>query len=249
MKKRMMLVVAIATMMAGCILGLTACTDKAVDSIAEVAGVDTDKTTTEVTTTEKATTEKAIAEDKKTTKTNMVGGAKDTDVGKTTTENATTETPASHRESTEAPATTERQRTTEAPATTERQRTTEAPTTEAPTTEAACSHNWVTITDKEAWDEPVYETKEVDLGLHWYWPDGTRCDELQDCDAKYSWCVRHCVSCNKACGRECPEPDPQGRCALTIYDMHEYDYQEVQVDTIHHPAKTHQECSKCGARK
>lgn len=106
-------------------------------------------------------------------------------------------------------------------------------------------HNWVTITDKEAWDESVYVTKEVYIGTHWYWPDGTQCDELADPCAKQRWCAMHCTSCFP----DCPEPDPHGRCAVTIYDTDDFDYQEVQVDTIHHPAKTHQECSKCGARK
>lgn len=106
-------------------------------------------------------------------------------------------------------------------------------------------HNWVTITDKEAWDESVYVTKEVYIGTHWYWPDGTQCDELADPCAKQRWCAMHCTSCFP----DCPEPDPHGRCAVTIYDTDDFDYQKVQVDTIHHPAKTHQECSKCGARK
>ena len=106
-------------------------------------------------------------------------------------------------------------------------------------------HTWVTVTDAEAWDEPVYETRDI-WELHSYWPDGTICDEMMSCQAKMNWCLKHCTSCFP----DCPEPDPQGRCSLSIADGPVYMGTEtIQTGTVHHEAVTHQECSTCGARQ
>ena len=78
------------------------------------------------------------------------------------------------------------------------------------------------------------------------WPDGTYADELRDSCAKARWCADHCTSCFP----ECPDPDPQGRCALKVVDTLVWaGTEKVQVGTEHHDAVTHQECTVCGARK
>lgn len=102
-------------------------------------------------------------------------------------------------------------------------------------------HTWVTVVDKEAWDEPIYEEKEV-----WrhgnMWPDGTRCDNMS-CPKKHEWDLQHCVKCHP----DCPDPDPQGRCAWTILTGATYEgYEQVQTGTKHHKAITHKECTTCG---
>lgn len=146
---------------------------------------------------------------------------------------------------TQAPATTEAP-TTQAPApTTQAPDATEAPAprTEEPTT--AHQHTWKTVVDKDEWDEPIYEEQDV-YENHSAWPDGTICDNLTDPGAKVQWCIDHCTSCFP----DCPDPDPAGRCALSItWGSFYVRTDKVQVGTRHHDAVTHQECSTCGARK
>ena len=110
----------------------------------------------------------------------------------------------------------------------------------------AHQHTWTTITDKDDWDEPIYEEQDV-YEDHYTWPDGSYADELADGCAKQRWCMLHCISCNP----ECSDPDPAGRCAFTIAESHPVwvGTKKVQVGTRHHDAVTHQECSTCGARK
>lgn len=142
-------------------------------------------------------------------------------------------------DTTEAPTTQAPAPTTQAPATTEAP----APRAEEPTT--AHQHTWKTVVDKEAWDEPIYEEQDV-YENHSAWPDGTICDELSDSGAKVQWCIDHCVNCFP----DCPDPDPAGRCALSItWGSFYVRTDKVQVGTRHHDAVTHQECSTCGARK
>ena len=109
----------------------------------------------------------------------------------------------------------------------------------------AHQHTWTTIIDKDEWDEPIYEEQDV-YENHSVWPDGTICDELSDSGAKVQWCIDHCVNCFP----DCPDPDPAGRCALSItWGSFYVRTDKVQVGTRHHDAVTHQECSTCGARK
>jgi len=113
------------------------------------------------------------------------------------------------------------------------------------TTTRKHTHDWTTVTDKAAWDEPVYEEQPIYDYMCW-WPDGTPCPEMRGGAAKVNWCRQHCVTCFP----DCPDPDPQGRCAITILCGSDIvGYERVQTDTIHHPAITHQECKTCGARK
>lgn len=109
----------------------------------------------------------------------------------------------------------------------------------------AHQHTWKTVVDKDKWDEPIYEEQDV-YENHSAWPDGTICDNLTDPGAKVQWCIDHCTSCFP----DCPDPDPAGRCALSITWGSVYvRTDKVQVGTRHHDAVTHQECSTCGARK
>lgn len=109
----------------------------------------------------------------------------------------------------------------------------------------AHQHTWKTVVDKDEWDEPIYEEQDV-YENHSVWPDGTICDELSDSGAKVQWCIDHCVNCFP----DCPDPDPAGRCALSItWGSFYVRTDKVQVGTRHHDAVTHQECSTCGARK
>lgn len=109
----------------------------------------------------------------------------------------------------------------------------------------AHQHTWKTVVDKDEWDEPIYEEQDV-YENHSVWPDGTICDELSDSGAKVQWCVDHCVNCFP----DCPDPDPAGRCALSItWGSFYVRTDKVQVGTRHHDAVTHQECTTCGARK
>lgn len=109
----------------------------------------------------------------------------------------------------------------------------------------AHQHTWTTIIDKDEWDEPIYEEQDV-YENHSVWPDGSYADELRDSGAKVQWCINHCVNCFP----DCPNPDPAGRCALSITDTSVFiGTKKVQVGTRHHDAITHQECSVCGARK
>ena len=81
---------------------------------------------------------------------------------------------------------------------------------------------------------------------HSVWPDGSYADELRDSGAKVQWCINHCVNCFP----DCPNPDPAGRCALSIADTSVFiGTKKVQVGTRHHDAITHKECSVCGARQ
>lgn len=146
---------------------------------------------------------------------------------------------------TQAPDTTEAP-TTQAPApTTQAPDATEAPAPRAEEPTTAHQHTWKTVVDKEAWDEPIYEEQDV-YENHSAWPDGTICDNLTDPGAKVQWCIDHCTSCFP----DCPDPDPAGRCALSItWGSFYVRTDKVQVGTRHHDAVTHQECSTCGARK
>lgn len=109
----------------------------------------------------------------------------------------------------------------------------------------AHQHTWKTVVDKDEWDEPIYEEQDV-YENHSVWPDGSYADELRDSGAKVQWCINHCVNCFP----DCPNPDPAGRCALSIADTSVFiGTKKVQVGTRHHDAVTHQECSVCGARK
>lgn len=109
----------------------------------------------------------------------------------------------------------------------------------------AHQHTWKTVIDKDEWDEPIYEEQDV-YENHSVWPDGSYADELRDSGAKVQWCINHCVNCFP----DCPNPDPAGRCALSIADTSVFiGTKKVQVGTRHHDAVTHQECSVCGARK
>ena len=128
---------------------------------------------------------------------------------------------------------------TQAPATTEAP----APRTEEPTT--AHQHTWKTVVDKDEWDEPIYEEQDV-YENHSFWPDGTLADDLEQPSAKQRWCADHCVSCFP----NCPDPDPAGRCALSIgWGSVWVGTEKVQTGTRHHDAITHKECSICGARQ
>lgn len=109
----------------------------------------------------------------------------------------------------------------------------------------AHQHTWKTVVDKDEWDEPIYEEQDV-YENHSVWPDGSYADELRDSGAKVQWCINHCVNCFP----DCPNPDPAGRCALSVADTSVFvGTKKVQVGTRHHDAVTHQECSVCGARK
>ena len=109
----------------------------------------------------------------------------------------------------------------------------------------AHQHTWITIKDKDEWDEPIYEEQDV-YEWHCVWPDGSYADDLADAAAKQRWGMLHCVSCNP----NCSAPDPAGRCSISVADTEVYvGTKKVQVGTRHHDAVTHQECSVCGARK
>lgn len=109
----------------------------------------------------------------------------------------------------------------------------------------AHQHTWKTVVDKDEWDEPIYEKQDV-YENHSVWPDGSYANELRDSVAKVQWCINHCVNCFP----DCPNPDPAGRCALSIADTSVFiGTKKVQVGTRHHDAITHKECSVCGARQ
>lgn len=109
----------------------------------------------------------------------------------------------------------------------------------------AHQHTWKTVVDKDEWDEPIYEEQDV-YENHSVWPDGSYADELRDSGAKVQWCINHCVNCFP----DCPNPDPAGRCALSIADTSVFiGTKKVQVGTRHHDAITHKECSVCGAKQ
>ncbi|CUN55281.1 MULTISPECIES: hypothetical protein [Coprococcus] len=109
----------------------------------------------------------------------------------------------------------------------------------------AHQHTWKTVVDKNEWDEPIYEEQDV-YENHSIWPDGSYADELSDSCAKQRWCADHCISCFP----DCPDPDPAGRCALSItWGSFYVRTDQVQTGTRHHDAITHKECSVCGARQ
>lgn len=104
---------------------------------------------------------------------------------------------------------------------------------------------WKTVVDEPAHETPIYEEQDV-YENHSTWPDGTICDELGDSGAKVRWCAQHCVRCFP----DCPDPDPQGRCALTIlWGSYYAGTKKVQIGTKRTEAITHQECGYCGLRK
>lgn len=212
----------------------------AINGCAKQTDDDGTQTVTEATETDATVTDAGDTDDK-------------TDTAKTKSETVKadavktgkTEDDSDKKPSTQAPATTEAP-TTQAPApTTEAPAATEAPAprTEEPTT--AHQHTWKTVVDKDEWDEPIYEEQDV-YEWHSMWPNGSYADDLLDPGAKQRWCMLHCTRCNP----ECSDPDPAGRCALSITDGEVWvGTKKVQVGTRHHDAITHQECSVCGARK
>ena len=104
---------------------------------------------------------------------------------------------------------------------------------------------WKTVVDEPAHETPIYEEQDV-YENHSTWPDGTICDELGDSGAKQRWCAQHCVRCFP----DCPDPDPQGRCAFTIlWGSYYAGTKKVQIGTKRTEAITHQECGYCGLRK
>ena len=222
-------------LVAGVLFTVNGCADKNTDS-SQTAKTETSATITDADTTEKESVDVADADkdtdDSETVKADAAKTGKpenDSDKEPATQAPATTEAP-----TTQAPAP-----TTQAPATTEAP----APRTEEPTT--AHQHTWETVVDKDEWDEPIYEEQDV-YENHSFWPDGTLADDLEQPSAKQRWCADHCVSCFP----NCPDPDPAGRCALSIgWGSVWVGTEKVQTGTRHHDAVTHQECSVCGARK
>ena len=113
-----------------------------------------------------------------------------------------------------------------------------------------CMHNWITIIDEEAWDEPVYEEQDATGKSVWY-DNGIIyevCDHAWSSADRMAWCIQHCVTCFP----NCPDPDPHGWCAFyNNFDSAGNGLKKVQVlvGTKHHDAVTHQECTKCGATK
>lgn len=209
----------------------------AINGCAKQTDDDGTQTVTEATETDATVTDAGDTDDK----TDTVKTDSETvkaDAAKTgKTENDSEKEPA-----TQTPATTEAP-TTQAPAPTTEAPTTQEPRTEEPTT--AHQHTWKTVVDKDEWDEPIYEEQDV-YENHSVWPDGTICDNLTDPGAKVQWCIDHCVNCFP----DCPDPDPAGRCALSItWGSFYVRTDKVQTGTKHHAAVTHQECTTCGARK
>lgn len=212
----------------------------AINGCAKQTDDDGTQTVTEATETDATVTDAGDTDDKTDTAKTKSETIK-ADAAKTgKTENDSDKEPATQApDTTEAPTTQAPAPTTQAPDATEAP----APRAEEPTT--AHQHTWKTVVDKEAWDEPIYEEQDV-YENHSAWPDGTICDNLTDPGAKVQWCIDHCTSCFP----DCPDPDPAGRCALSItWGSFYVRTDKVQVGTRHHDAVTHQECSTCGARK
>lgn len=212
----------------------------AINGCAKQTDDDGTQTVTEATETDATVTDAGDTDDKTDTAKTKSDTVK-ADAAKTgKPENDSDKEPA-----TQAPATTEAP-TTQAPAPTiQAPDATEAPAprTEEPTT--AHQHTWKTVVDKDEWDEPIYEEQDV-YENHSVWPDGSYADELSDSCAKARWCGQHCTRCFP----DCPDPDPAGRCALSItWGSFYVRTDKVQVGTRHHDAVTHQECSVCGARQ
>lgn len=209
----------------------------AINGCAKQTDDDGTQTVTEATETDATVTDAGDTDDKTDTiKTNSETVKADTaKTGKTKDDS-------DKEPATQAPATTEAP-TTQAPAPSTQAPTTQEPRTEEPTT--AHQHTWKTVIDKDEWDEPIYEEQDV-YENHSVWPDGTICDNLTDPGAKVQWCIDHCVNCFP----DCPDPDPAGRCALSItWGSFYVRTDKVQTGTRHHDAITHKECSVCGARQ
>lgn len=237
MKKKVIATTLVTVVLvAGILFTVNGCADKNTDG-SQTANTETSATITDADTTDKESVDVADADtgkdtdDSKTVKTDAVKTGK--------TENDSEKEPATQAPDTEAPTTQAPAPNTQAPTATEAP----APRAEEPTT--AHQHTWKTVVDKEAWDEPIYEEQDV-YEWHSMWPDGSYADELRDSCAKQRWCMLHCTSCNP----ECSNPDPAGRCALSITDSEVWvSTKKVQTGTRHHDAVTHQECSVCGARQ
>lgn len=233
MKKKVIATTLVTVVLvAGILFTVNGCADKNTDS-SQTAKTETSATITDADTTEKESVDVADAD-------------KDTDDSETVKADAVKtgepEDDSDKKPSTQAPDTTEAP-TTQAPAPTTEAPTTQAPRTEEPTT--AHQHTWKTVVDKDEWDEPIYEEQDV-YENHSYWPDGTLADDLEQPSAKQRWCADHCVSCFP----NCPDPDPAGRCALSIgWGSVWVGTEKVQTGTRHHDAITHKECSVCGARQ
>lgn len=233
MKKKVIATTLVTVVLvAGVLFTVNGCADKNTDS-SQTAKTETSATITDADTTEKESVDVADAD-------------KDTDDSETVKADATktgkTKDDSDKEPATQAPATTEAP-TTQAPAPTTEAPTTQEPRTEEPTT--AHQHTWITIKDKDEWDEPIYEEQDV-YENHSFWPDGTLADDLEQPSAKQRWCADHCVSCFP----NCPDPDPAGRCALSIgWGSVWVGTEKVQTGTRHHDAITHKECSVCGARQ
>ena len=210
----------------------------AINGCAKQTDDDGTQTVTEATETDATVTDAGDTDDK----TDTVKTDSET-VKADTAKTGKTKDDSDKEPATQAPATTEAP-TTQAPAPSTQAPTTQEPRTEEPTT--AHQHTWKTVVDKDEWDEPIYEEQDV-YEDHYTWPDGSYADELADGCAKQRWCMLHCTRCNP----ECSNPDPAGRCALSIAESHPVwvGTNKVQTGTKHHDAVTHQECSTCGARK
>lgn len=215
----------------------------AINGCAKQTDDDGTQTVTEATETDATVTDAGDTDDKTDTAKTKSETVK-ADAAKTgKPENDSEKEPATQApDTTEAPTTQTPAPSTQTPAATEAP----APRTEEPTT--AHQHTWKTVVDKDEWDEPIYEEQPI-IEYHAAWPDGTYADELDSSDAKVMWCAQHCTRCFP----NCPNPDPAGRCALTVCQSSTnpvvVGYNKVQTGTKHHDAITHQECSVCGARK
>lgn len=212
----------------------------AINGCAKQTDDDGTQTVTEATETDATVTDAGDTDDKTdTAKTNSETVKADAAKTGKTKDDSDKEPATQAPATTEAPTTQAPAPTTQAPATTEAP----APRTEEPTT--THQHTWKTVVDKDEWDEPIYEEQDV-YENHSVWPDGSYADELRDSGAKVQWCINHCVNCFP----DCPNPDPAGRCALSIADTSVFiGTKKVQVGTRHHDAITHKECSVCGARQ
>lgn len=235
MKKKVIATTLVTVVLvAGILFTVNGCADKNTDS-SQTANTETSATITDADTTDKESVDVADADT-----------GKDTDASETVKADAAktgkTKDDSDKEPATQAPATTEAP-ATQAPAPSTQAPTTQEPRTEEPTT--AHQHTWKTVVDKDEWDEPIYEEQDV-YENHSFWPDGTLADDLEQPSAKQRWCADHCVSCFP----NCPDPDPAGRCALSIgWGSVWVGTEKVQTGTRHHDAVTHQECSTCGARK
>lgn len=209
----------------------------AINGCAKQTDDDGTQTVTEATETDATVTDAGDTDDKTDT-----AKTKSETVKADTAKTGKTKDDSDKEPATQAPATTEAP-TTQAPAPSTQAPTTQEPRTEEPTT--AHQHTWKTVVDKDEWDEPIYEEQDV-YENHSFWPDGTLADDLEQPSAKQRWCADHCVSCFP----NCPDPDPAGRCALSIgWGSVWVGTEKVQTGTRHHDAVTHQECSVCGARQ